>query len=313
MELQDFINKIVQTANEETIREYPLHIRRAFAWVGVYEDPYRYHEQPGGIPETDRKDPWHLARDNIQRFVQRWGGVDEAALLRALQEDTGVDRIKAIFAIGYSPFPHALDIIAPYLSSPNRIERCAAACVMGVQLDERAIEGLKEFFLHDDLDAAGKMITEAEYWYQNYYAILALILAYWGPPEMTEILRQTLLRISAPDHPQTIAYHGDDFTPTHLFYALGRRGYFAILDEVQLSPRGHAMALFSLAAGYLNIYERSDALYWAIERDETLRQTIVQVWKDHLNLSAQDIQQCFAIFHELRMFLFSIAWWRKYE
>src|SRR5579862_3783469 len=112
MELWERMKNGVQ-GNDGLLMEYPHHIRRAFAWVGVIENPYAYEE----VTEEERraseeKSLKDLIRENIQKFVQRWGGLEEAALLRALHEDTGIDRFKAIFAIGYSPFPRALESIA---------------------------------------------------------------------------------------------------------------------------------------------------------------------------------------------------------
>jgi hypothetical protein len=313
MGFQEVIDNALLGGEQEALMDYPLHIRRAFAWVGVYNDPYHDKETSEEELESNQKNPWDLVRENVQEFIQCWGGLEEAALLRALHEDTGIDRLKAIFAIGYSPFPHALDTIAPYLKSSDRIERCAAACVMGVQRDERAIEVLKEFYLQDDVDASGKMISEAEFWYQNYYAILALVLANWGPPEMTEILRSALVRINSPEYSRAIGYNGNEFTPSHLFYALGRRGLFSILGDVQLSDRGRFMALFSLAAGYLNVYEQYENPYWAMEQDEDLRRELITVWKEHLGLLDQEIQECFAAFNQLGPTLFNLVWWRKYD
>jgi hypothetical protein len=300
--------------NDGVVMDYPHHIRRAFAWVGVSENPYGYEEKtPEEQATFEEKSLEDLIRENVQRFVQRWGGVEEAALLRALDEDRGIDRLKAIFAIGYSPFPHALDLIAPYLASANRIERCAAACVMGVHHDERAIAVLKEYYLHDDVDASGKLIPEAEYWYQNYYAVLALVLANWGPEDLTDVLRRALLRMNSLEYPPSIGYTQNEITPSNLFYALGRRGLFSILDEVQLSNRGRAMALFSLAAGYLNAYERHDLLFWALMEDEGLSTDLTNVWKEQIGVSDQEIQKCFATLEELWQTLFQLVWWTKYE
>jgi hypothetical protein len=296
---------------EEELMAYPPHIRRAFAWMNAFADDTRDEKQEAE-DEAAKKQKYYgdFMRENVQRFAQRWGGLEEAALLRALHEDGGIDRLTAIFALGYSSFPHALDIIASYLESTHRLERCAAACVMGVKRDERAISVLKEFYLQDDIDDSGQLIPEADFWYQRYYAFLALILANWGPPEMTEVLRSALLRINSLKHQFSIGHDSD--TPTSLFYALGRRGDLSIFYDVKLSERGRYMALFSLAAGYLNAYERYDMLYWTMQKDEGLRREIRGVWKDYFRLSDQEIRECFAALDRSEP-LFGIDWWTNYD
>lgn len=302
---------------EEELMKHPLHIRRAFSWVGVMANNDK--EFARVLEETGHDQPYYgdYIRENVRRFIQRWGGLEDEILLRVLHEDRGVDHFKALFALGYSPLPHALEIVAPYLASADRLERCAAACVMGVQEDERVFPVLEDYYLHDAVDASGKLIPETEGWYKGYYAVLALILAHWGPPEMTDILRSALLRILSPEHRRRFRYapneadylffaavesRGEEAkwlsayyrVPNDLFYALGSRGAISVWQEVELSARERHMALLNLASGYLHLYKTYETLSWDLYEDVVLQGEFIRVWKKDFGLSNQEIQECFA-------------------
>ena len=297
--------------------DYPLHIRRAFSWVGVMENNDADFARV--LEATGNDQPYYgdFMRENVRRFIQRWGGWEEVTLLRVLHEDPGIDRLKALFALGYSPLPHALEIVAPYLESANRLERCAAGCVMGVHQDERVFSVLEDYYLHDAVDEFGEPLPEAEFWYQGYYAVLALTLAHWGPPEVTDILRSALLRILSPEHKCRFRYAPDEAhqlfyaalgsrgeearwlavyyrVPNNLFYALGSRGVISVWQDVELSVRERRMALLSLASGYLHLYKTYETLSWDLLQDEVLQGEVITVWKEHFGLSNQEIQECFA-------------------
>lgn len=72
-------------------------------------------------------------------FVERWGDVDEGALLRALQEGTEDDRLFALFAVGYMGSEETLAHLVPLLEGDNALERWAAATCLAQHGEKRAI------------------------------------------------------------------------------------------------------------------------------------------------------------------------------
>jgi hypothetical protein len=175
--------------------DYPTHIQRAFIAV-EYEDIYAAHAQ------EEWKGYNHIMKEAIQSFATRWDGLSNDAFLRALQAASGPNRLAAIFAIGQSELPQGTDHIAPFLGSTDQLERCAAAIVLTLQRDERVLPALlpvlAEYLLSDpppDKQGRYRYTRDASTWYCAYLGHLARVLARWGPPELTPVLRKAFLKV----------------------------------------------------------------------------------------------------------------------
>ncbi len=114
------------------VPRYPRHVACAFIAVD--------YDHRDVSPEEELSIPYQKwIEEAIQSFAKRWGGLDDAVFLRALQEAKGRDRLVAIFAIGHhSGLAQATDLLAPFLASADQLERCAAACMFALRRDERA-------------------------------------------------------------------------------------------------------------------------------------------------------------------------------
>ncbi|GHO48469.1 HEAT repeat domain-containing protein [Ktedonospora formicarum] len=261
---------------------YPLHIARAFVAV-TYDDR--------NIDDEDDRPYPILMQEAVISFEQRWGGLDDATFLRVFHEGKGGDKLIAIFAIGSGPLAQASDLLALLLQSPDLLERCAAACCLGLRKDERALPVLEEYLLQDPpLDpSSGHYVSESVVWYMAYRSVLSMVLATWGPDSMTPILRQAFIRIWEQDklyQPGESEFHTHDA----LCYALGRRGALGALHGIDLPPNRRRLAMLYLALGYVKADERFDNIISAVTINDSLRQEVVSVFEAQFGLSPEESQ-----------------------
>lgn len=208
-----------------------------------------------------------------------------------LREGVGRDRLAAIFAIGHSALPQAVELLVPLLQSSEQLERCAAACCLGLRRDERAITVLEEYLLHEPpTDSSGRPVPGAEYWYQSYRGLIALLLATWGPPSIGPVLRQCFLHLWEKEQRGSRSSREYD-THDALLYALGRRGALAALHGITLPPPRWRLAILCLALGYLRAYERFTHLYHEMIVNRTLEQEVTSVLTEQFALSEQECQE----------------------
>lgn len=278
---------------------YPKHIARAFIAVNYDE----------GMPFLEKE--WHyrphyeLAAEAIESFAQRWGGMDNEVFVRVLQQATGRDRLVAIFALGQSEFPQAADLLVPFLTSADLLERCATACALGFKHDERVFPVLEEYFLTDapaqeiELAQIGpirRILPEAEIWYSSYRSWMARVLATWGPSSFTAVLRKAFLRMWEIE-PQKGGFGPDYDIHDALLYALGRRGALATLHGVALPVQQRRLAMNFLALGYVRADERFADLWLAMVENAELQKEVALVLAKHFALSEQETQECINSFN----------------
>lgn len=258
---------------------YPQHVAKAF--IAVDDSDFDAREK--AFEE--------VVEEAIVSFAQRWGGLDDATFLRVLQQGSGRDRLAAIFAIGHSPLPQAAELLAPFLGSADLQERCAAACMLALRRDERALPVLAEYLLHDAPSDDGG-------WYDIYRSRIAGLLATWGPAWLTSVLRQTFLNMWEREYQQgkftnDFDYHIHDT----LLYALGRRGALAALHGVKLTASRRCLAMIYLALGYLRADERvadphRNALLIRGSLTPDLKAEVAVVLSEHFALSEQEARAC---------------------
>ncbi len=100
-------------------------------------------------------------------------------VLRVLHEGKGADRLAAIFAIGHNPaLTQATDLLLPFLTSSDLLERCAVACMFALRRDERALPILEEYLCVEPDEVYGHYPTEATV---GMRVIEAGLLIYWQP------------------------------------------------------------------------------------------------------------------------------------
>ncbi|HEX6108283.1 MAG TPA: hypothetical protein VFZ02_02635, partial [Ktedonobacteraceae bacterium] len=62
-----------------------------------------------------------------------------------------------------------MTLLAPFLTSPDQLERCATACMFALRRGERTLPVLEEYFLQEALeDERGRFLPESRVWYKNY-------------------------------------------------------------------------------------------------------------------------------------------------
>ncbi len=267
------------------VPRYPRHVAQAFIEVS-YDDAKIPEEEALHTPYQQ------FIEKDIQRFAERWGGLGDAAFLRALQEAQGRDRLVAIFALGHnSLLSEATDLLAPFLSSPDQLERCAAACMFALRRDERALPVLEEYLLHEPpKDEQDRYLPESEVWYASERCRIARLLATWGPPSVIPVLRQAFLHLWRLESEEGGNVY-DQETQDALCYALGRRGALSAFHGIELPAQRRRIASMYLALGYVQADERFERLYDAILLDHGLEQELIQVFMEQFALSEEESRE----------------------
>lgn len=270
---------------------YPRHVAQAF--IGVSYDDILGDEDDLSILYPQRIE---LA---IQDFALRWGGLGDTVFLRVLHEGRGRDRLVAIFAIGQnSACTHATDLLAPFLTSSDQLERCAAACMFALRRDERALPVLEEYLLHEPpKDEQGRALPESEVWYKSRRSRIARLLATWGPSSLVPILRQACLHLWKVEG-QTVGSIYDQETQDALCYALGRRGALGAFHGIELPAQRRRIALMYLALGYVQADERFEDLHGKILLHEGLQHGLTMVLMEHFALSEEEGRATIRSYHK---------------
>lgn len=269
------------------VPRYPRHVAHAFIVVSYDDD--------NTLEENDTLPYQRRIEMAIQRFAQRWGGLDDLVFVRVLHEATRRrDRLAAIFAVGANSAmtdAEALALLEPLLRSSDQLERCAAACMFALRRDERAIPVLEEYLLHEPpKDEDGQYVVDASVWYYSERSRIARLLASWGPPSVIPTLRQAFLHLLALEEDDGANVYDQDAQDA-LCYALGWRGALSAFHGVELPEQRRRIALVRLALGYVQADERFDHLSSAILLDRGLQQELVEVLMEHFALSEEESQQ----------------------
>lgn len=267
------------------VPRYPRHVAQAFIEVS-YDDWEVSMGERLNTPYQQR------IEEAIQQFAERWGGLDDATFLQALQQAKGPDRLVAIFALGYnSSLSDATDLLAPFLSSPDQLERCAAACMFALRRDERALPVLEEYLLREPpTDEQGRYLPESSVWYASDRCRIARLLATWGPSSVIPVLRQAFLHLWMLEGEEGGNVY-DQETQDALCYALGRRGALSAFHGIELPAQRRRIASMYLALGYVRADERFDRMYDAILLDSGLEQELIRVFMEQFALSEEESRE----------------------
>lgn len=267
------------------VPRYPQHIAQAFIAVN-YDDSEMLNGEETTTPYQQ------VIEEAIRHFAQRWGGLDDAILLRALQETHGRDRLVAIFALGQnSACTDALTLLSPFLTSSDQLERCAAACMFALRRDERAIPVLEEYLLHEPPEnEQGQYLPEASVWYYSNRCRIAGLLATWGPPSIVPMLRQAFFHLWRLEEQEGGNVY-DHETQDALCYALGRRGALGAFHGRELPAQRWRIALTYLTLGFIQADERFERLNDALIVDRELEQELIAVLMKHFALSEAESRE----------------------
>jgi len=199
----------------------------------------------------------------MKEFIARWGGFDREALVRALAEGQGEDRLLAICLIGESGLPRARTLFLPFLQSSNPKERWLSALYLGRKKEKLAlpvlITMLTEFLPSEEFPTP---VTDLA-WFDELRGRAVSTLLLWKDTSLVVAFRQafaTSVRAEEylPDHPvrRRIVLLNWYSYQDGLSYALGRRGAFGALLGIPLSPHRQRIALLKMAMGYKQVEGR---------------------------------------------------------
>ena len=181
------LEEILERYNAKLEGNYPRHVASAFFAVSYDDSPPASEIGP---PYPWPRDEEEIVTEAIEAFAQRWGGLSDEIFLRALHKTQGRDHLVALFALGYDTTFPAEEVLSPFLASEDLLERCAAAIVLGLRHDERAIPVLEEYLLADvplievpshlSSKRRWRVQPEAEIWFSSYRQRIVGLVTTWG-------------------------------------------------------------------------------------------------------------------------------------
>ncbi len=208
-----------------------------------------------------------------------------------LHEGKGADRLAAIFVIGHNPaLAEATDLLLPFLTSSDLLERCAAACMFALRRDERAFPILEEYLCVEPDDVYGYYPTEARVWYASYRSRIAHLLGTWGPSSVVPVLRRSFLNLWRREEKYGVV-GSESSTDDALCYALGRRGALSAFHGIGLPAQRRRLALMYMTLGYVQADERFENLRSEVLLNSALQQELATVLADHFALSEEEIKE----------------------
>jgi len=248
-----------------------------------------------------------LSEEKYEDFASRWGGLDDTAFHRALSQGQGDDKALAIFTIGYSGTPQAIEEIAPFLHDAERMARWASALCLGERGDERALSNLETMLLEGltleeyrrAYQGEGGREAHITFWCKEVRHLVPSLLAEWNLPTLIPVLREAFKRYweigQALSHPPGFPMGYYD----RVAYALGQRGALGALTGIDLLPPFYRTAVVYLALGYLNATADPVPMTgMGVEHvyDEPLRSQVMQVLAERFGLPEGEREDCVEYF-----------------
>lgn len=206
-----------------------------------------------------------LSDDEVDVFLQHWRDFKQETLIQVLKEREGVDRVFAIFILGYLAPAEIAPILLPFLHSSQHMERWASAITFGRLKDERVLSALQNMPLEGIFDF-GPVLEQAEEqevfaWYNFHRCSIASIFGNWGDPQLVPVLRQALHTCwqleqqPGPYAGRWGSIRGQWYElQDRLAYALGQLGAWGALLDLGLSADRLRIALIYLIIGSLQLH-----------------------------------------------------------
>jgi hypothetical protein len=226
-------------------------------------------------------DEWYAygAKDEVcEAFAGTWGGVSLEHFFRALEQGQGDDRLCAMFGLGASMVPEAIEALFPFLHSARRDERCVSAIVLGICEDARAYPFLEKVLLEglsleERVEAFVSQNQERmeEFWVCDRFRPTAVeLLEEWDSPTLIQTLTQALqaLRVLEKASPR-FGIKGRVYGT--LCYALGRRSIFTALETLDFPPAYYRIAKVYLALGALDVTPEPTSMRWVLNNESQMQ------------------------------------------
>ncbi len=217
-------------------------------------------------------DPDEARQELADRFAMTWGGFEEAAYARAINQGNGIDQVLAILALGDLATSSAREYLLPVLASQHPVARWASAFELGKMREERSLPVLFAM-LTEFLPPNPEYTTTWLYW--GWRPLVPQILGAWGQRSATAPLREALraakqveLAVIAGDYVPNRASEPEDWAryQEEIVYALGRIGAWGALTGTQEIESTLLWWRVHLIMGYLH---------------GRYRITSILLWKDH--------------------------------
>lgn len=183
--------------------------------------------------------------------------------------------------------------------SPNILERCAAAIILGLRHDERALPILEQYLLMDmptvetEDPQTGKKIRhvqrEAEGWFNSYRRYIAGALATFGPASLTPILRNAFLKHWRQKLQNK--WPKDYSLTDSLLYPLGRRGALDVLNGIDMPDLHRRLSMLFLTFGALHADERFDEMKHEVSVNSVFKREVVSFCTAQFGLLEQEAKQ----------------------
>jgi len=254
-------------------QRWPEYVYRAFA-AGCY----------GGFSEED-----------LETFIERWGSPTIETFEHVLGEETGEDKVVAIFALGYADVPQTRSLLLPFLESDKRRERWASAYALGKLHEEQALP-----VLHRCLQEPRAAPNEAEafsdenIWLDDSRAAISSLLGVWEQLSSIPVLRSALKETweweqrflaGLPDGGELEMITPWEEYEYELAYALGQLGAFGALTGLVLFPSRERVLIVHLASGTLQLRKKDADFSALLMLDTSVQKDLEKVLEHRFGLS----------------------------
>lgn len=133
-----------------------------------------------------------------------------------------------------------------------------------------------------------RSIPDASIWYDTYRGHLARVLATWGPPPLTPVLRKAFLKMWEEEQ-RYGGFWDIWYAQEAMLYASGRRGDFSVLEGIELPAERKRLAMDFLALGHVRADERfADLVMDMISNKGRLQKEVALALIERFALSEQE-------------------------
>jgi hypothetical protein len=212
--------------------------------------------------------------EDIASFKETWGGLDQAAFLRAFNQGKGTARLVALFYLGLTAIDLIKETLIALLSSPDPFERWASAMMLGEQRQEEALPVLMELltevppvettFLEEAeirVQAGSSFMQPIQPWdskipfptlFEGWRSYVVSLLGRWKRPQLVPFLRQAFETLRQRALTETDLQEELYRCLDYLTYALGGMEAFGALMGLDLSEQEVDIAMVHMVCGYLD-------------------------------------------------------------
>lgn len=253
-----------------------------------------------------------------EAFASHWGGLKLEHMRRAFEAGEGEEKLLAIFALGLTATEEMADLLVPLLYQAPRMERWASAICLGLMKDARAFPVLENLLL-DGLDLEeysrayveeypriyqeeNEGIVHEQNWYAVYRWYAIQLLEEWDSPSLLSTLKQTFVALWRIQQRLLPFRWFEVSSYDALAYALGQRGDFTLLQDLDVPHEYRNRAMIYMILGYLHIQASSGAELTGLPSqisgldtemivDDSLREAVARELGSHFALSPTEQEE----------------------